>query len=131
MEQAMLQHGAFSWNELMTTDVAGAKAFYGELFGWEMKDEQMPDMTYTMLKAGDREVGGMMAMPSEARGAPPAWGSYVTVDNVDERVEKVEKLGGTVIMSPRDIPEVGRFAVISDPQGAILTMITYNENCQG
>ena len=125
MEQAMLQHGAFSWNELMTTDVASAKAFYGELFGWEMKDEQMPDMTYTMLRAGDREVGGMMAMPVEAQGTPPAWGAYVTVNDIDATAKRVEELGGKIITPPRDIPQVGRFCVFQDPQGAFISAITY------
>ena len=109
----------------MTNDVAGAKAFYGELFGWEMHDEQMPEFTYTMLKAGDRDVGGMMAIPAEAQGMPPAWGSYVTVDDVDKQAMLAEKLGGRIIVPPSDIPNVGRFAVISDPQGALLSMIAY------
>ena len=129
-QEAMKQHGAFSWNELMTSDVAGAKAFYSALFGWEMRDESMPDEgAYTMLKAGDREVGGMMAIPADAKGTPPAWGAYVTVDDVDQQITRAEQLGGKVILPPRDIPDVGRFAVISDPQGAMLTMITYT--CQG
>lgn len=124
-QQAMMQHGAFSWNELMTTDVSAAKAFYGELFGWDMHDDQTCDMTYTMLKAGGKEVGGMMAMPPEAKGTPPAWGGYVTVSDVDIQAKQAETLGGKIIMPPRDIPNIGRFAVISDPQGAMLTLITY------
>ena len=128
-QQAMKQHGAFSWNELMTTDVPAAKAFYGALFGWDMQDDQTCDMNYTMVKAGGNEVGGMMAIPPEANGAPPSWGGYVTVDDVDKQSVQAEKLGGKVIMPARDIPNVGRFAVISDPQGAMLTMITYT--CQG
>ncbi len=125
MEDVMKQHGAFSWNELMTTDVAGAKAFYGELFGWVLRDEQTPEMVYTMAKVGDKDVAGMMAIPPEAEGMPPTWGAYVTVDDVDQQIKRVESLGGSVVMPPRDIPDVGRFAVISDPQGAMLTMITY------
>lgn len=124
-QAAMKQHGAFSWNELMTTDVAGAKAFYGEMFGWEMQDEQTPKMTYTMLKSGDKEVGGMMALPEDFKGAPAAWGSYVTVDDVDAQATKAEQLGGQIVMPAQDIPNVGRFAVITDPQGAMLTLITY------
>lgn len=130
-QQAMKQHGAFSWNELMTTDVAGAKAFYGEMFGWEMRDSPMPEGTYTMLTAGGHNMGGLMALPADAKGAPPAWGSYVTVDDVDQRVKRAEQLGGKVILAPQDIPNVGRFAVISDPQGAMLSLITYDENYQG
>lgn len=125
-QQAMKQHGAFSWNELMTTDIAGAKRFYHDLLGWELVDQQMPELTYTLIKAGDSEIGGMMANPPDAKGMPPAWGTYITVDDVDSQMPKVERLGGKVLMPPRDIPEVGRFAVISDPQGAMLTLITYN-----
>jgi len=124
-KQAMKRHGAFSWNELMTNDVEGAKAFYSELFGWTMQDDDSAGIPYTMLKIGDEEVGGMMAIPPEAQGAPVAWGSYVTVDDVDKQANRVESLGGAIIMPPRDIPAVGRFAVISDPQGAMLTIITY------
>ena len=124
-QQAMKQHGAFSWNELMTSDVAAAKAFYGELFGWEMHDEQTPDMIYTMVKAAGQEIAGIMAYPTEAQGTPPMWGGYVTVDDVDKQAAKVEQLGGKILMPTRDIPDVGRFVVISDPQGAMLTLITY------
>ena len=124
-DQAMKQHGAFSWNELITTDVSAAKAFYGELFGWTLRDEQTPNMVYTMAKAGEKDVAGMMVIPPEAEGMPPTWGAYVTVDDVDRQTQKVESLGGSIVMPPRDIPDVGRFAVISDPQGAMLTMITY------
>ena len=125
-QQAMKQHGAFSWNELMTTDVAAAKAFYGELLGWKMREAPTPAMPYTLLQAGNREIGGMMAIPAEAKGTPPAWGAYVTVEDVDKQVSRAEQLGGMVILPPRDIPNVGRFAVISDPQGAILSLITYS-----
>jgi len=107
MSNAMKQPGAFSWNELTTTDVDGAKAFYSELLGWTMDDLPSGDMTYTMLKAGEQEVGGMMATPPEAAGMPAMWG-------------KAEKLGGKVLVPPRDIPNVGRFCVIQDPQGATL-----------
>lgn len=127
MDQAVMkQHGAFSWNELMTTDIAGAKAFYGELLGWQMRDEPMPAGYYTMLTAGDRDVGGMMVIPADAHGAPPAWGPYVTVEDVDQCVKHAERLGGKLIIAPRDIPKVGRFAVIRDPQGAVLSLITYH-----
>jgi len=127
-QQTMKQHGAFSWNELKTTDVTAAKAFYGELFGWEMHDEQTPEMIYTIAKTGDNEVGGIMAIPSEAEDSMPIWGPYITVDNVDEQIKQAEALGGKTLVAPRDIPDLGRFAVISDPQGAMLTIITYT--CQ-
>lgn len=127
MEKDILKtHGAFSWNELMTTDVRGAKKFYSELLGWTFNDANPAgSMDYTMIKVGDREVGGMMPMPPETQGMPPAWGSYVTVKNVDALAERVEKLGGKIYVPPQDIPNVGRFMVIQDPQGAVLSLITY------
>ena len=122
---AIKQAGAFSWNELMTTDVKGAKVFYGELFGWRMQDIKAGSMDYTMVKLGDTEIAGIMAIPETAAGMPPTWGAYVTVNNVDALLPRVEKLGGKVLMPPHDIPDVGRFAVIQDPQGAMLSLISY------
>jgi predicted enzyme related to lactoylglutathione lyase len=66
-----------------------------------------------------------MGLTGEAKGMPPSWGSYVTVDDVESRVAQVKSLGGKLVVEPRDIPNVGRFAVIADPQGAVLTMISY------
>lgn len=125
MTNPITQHGAFSWNELMTTDVSAAKAFYGDLFGWKLEDLKTCDMGYTMARAGDKEVAGIMAMPPEAAGMPPTWGAYVTVDDVEASAKQAEALGGKIVLAPRDIPDVGRFCVISDPQGAMLAMITY------
>ncbi len=121
----MKQHGAFSWNELATNDVAGAKAFYSELLNWTLNDMESSCGQYTMVKAGEREVAGIMAIPKEAKGMPPMWGAYVTVDDVDAMPGRIETLGGKVIVAPQDIPEVGRFLVMSDPQGAMLMLITY------
>ncbi|MFT5118210.1 MAG: putative enzyme related to lactoylglutathione lyase [Kiritimatiellia bacterium] len=118
------QHGAFSWNELMSTDVEGAKPFYSEMFNWKIEraDAEMP---YFMAKVNGQEVSGLMQTPPEASGMPSMWGGYVTVDNVDASAKQAESLGGKVIMEPSDIPNVGRFCVISDPQGAMLSLITY------
>ena len=85
MDEPYPKPGFFSWNELMTTDVEAAKAFYTGLLGWTTEDKPMPEMgmTYTLLKVGDTPVGGLMAMPPEAGPMPPVWGSYVYVDDVD------------------------------------------------
>ncbi len=87
----------------------------------------MPEMAYTVVKAGGESVGGIMAIPSEAAGTPPHWGAYVTVDDVDATVEKALAMKATVIMPAMDIPEVGRMAIIQDPQGAMISVITYQE----
>lgn len=124
-DTAMKQHGAFSWNELLTTDVKGAKAFYGKLLGWTLQDVNPSGMDYTLVKLGEKGVGGIMAIPAQAAGMPPAWGSYVTVSDVDALLPRVEALGGKICAPPQDIPDVGRFAVIQDPQGAMLSLISY------
>jgi uncharacterized protein len=120
------QQGAFSWCELMTTDTAAAKDFYSQLFGWAIVDRPMPGMMYHILNVGDREVGGLMAMPPDVPATvPPRWGVYVTVDDVDASVKLVEQLGGLVKQPPMDIDGSMRFALIQDPQGALLSIISY------
>lgn len=113
----------------MTSDTAAAKDFYSKVFGWTMTDEPMPEMemTYTVLKANGQEVGGLMPLsaPQIQSNPPPHWGVYVTVEDVDVTVDLVKELGGTILVSPNDIPDVGRFAVIQDPQGAALSIISY------
>ena len=125
------QQGAFSWNELMTTDVEAAKQFYTKLLGWTTEDMpiegQMEGMTYTVVKAGDEEVGGIMPLPPQAQGTPPNWGAYVTVDDVDATAKLAQELGAKTIVPLTDIPDVGRFYMFQDRQGAVLSVITYVE----
>lgn len=120
----MKQHGAFSWNELMTTDINAAKSFYQEMFNWKMHDMEM-DEPYTMATINDQDVAGIMPMAPGQESMPAMWGGYVTVDNVEESVKQAQFLGGNVLLEPRDIPNVGRFSVIADPQGAPLSIISY------
>ncbi len=131
MNEAMNTHGAFSWNELMTTDLAAAKDFYGELLGWSIEEMQTESMgPYAMAKVDGKEVAGMMATPPGAADMPAAWGAYVTVDDVDAMVARVKDLGGTICVAPTDIPKVGRFTLIQDPQGAMLALITYTDEAK-
>jgi predicted enzyme related to lactoylglutathione lyase len=125
MDEKLMRHGAFSWFELMTTDVEGAKSFYSKLLGWTMEDMPMEEFTYTVVKVGDDQVAGIMSMPPGTEEMPPAWGNYITVDDVDAIAKQAVELGGKVLVEPRDIPEVGRFAVVQDPQGAWFSPITY------
>ena len=118
-------HGAFSWTELTTSDRKAARKFYGTLLGWELKDMDMGHGTYTIINVGGQGIGGITDIPPNAKGMPSAWGGYVTVDDVDAVAAKVPGLGGRVLLAPMDIPTVGRFATIMDPQGATLSLITY------
>ena len=88
-------HGRFIWYELMTPDVAGAKAFYGDVVGWTAQDMPMPDMTYSLLQVDGNGVAGAMPLTPEtaAQGVPPNWTAYVAVDDVDEAAAKATSLG--------------------------------------
>jgi predicted enzyme related to lactoylglutathione lyase len=121
-------HGAFSWCELTTTDPQAAAEFYGALFGWTVKNMDMGTGPYHVANVGADAVGGIMGMPPGAPPMPPHWGAYVTVDNVDETLAKCTALGGKVLVPPMDVPTVGRMAVIQDPQGATLSVMTYAAN---
>lgn len=122
-ETAYTTHGALSWCELMTSDREQATAFYTELLGWQLKRMEMPGLTYDCMMVGEQGVGGIMTSP--VPDMPPAWGVYITVDDVDKRAARAESLGGKVVVPPTDIPTVGRFCGIQDPQGAVLYLITY------
>ena len=119
------KHGAVSWTELTTSDAEAAKKFYGTLFGWTFKAMPMPGMDYNVVSVGDREIGGIFKVPPGGPQMPISWWSYVTVDNVDDTAKNVKELGGKVIVPPQDIPDVGRFGIIQDPQGANIAAITY------
>jgi predicted enzyme related to lactoylglutathione lyase len=133
-EQMMPAHGAFCWNELSTTDLGAAVSFYKALLGWEIKEGTAPGggMRYDEIVVGGRHVGGMYSVNEAcgegAEGAPklppPHWRIYVAVDDVDASAAKAEELGGKVCVPPMDIPNVGRFCVISDLAGAVLSLIT-------
>jgi predicted enzyme related to lactoylglutathione lyase len=113
-------HGKFCWYELMTTDTEAAGAFYSDVLDWNLQDSGHPSMTYTLLKVGDHGIGGMMKLPDAAgeAGARPGWMGYIWVRGVEAALDRVIAAGGTVHRAPDDIPTVGRFAVVSDPQGA-------------
>ena len=88
----------------------------------------MADMDYTVVKVEDESVGGIMPIPPKAEGTPPNWGGYVTVDDVDATARKAEELGAKILVPLTDIPNVGRFFVLQDPQGAVISAITYAMN---
>jgi uncharacterized protein len=120
MAQGTHSSGRFVWHELLTANSKAATGFYGELFGWKAREEDMGGMKYTMLSAGGTDIGGIVAPPP---GAPTSWLSYCTVADVDKAVRRTRELGGSVGMEAMDIPTVGRFAVIKDPVGAVLAVI--------
>jgi predicted enzyme related to lactoylglutathione lyase len=116
--------GRFVWYELLTTNPAGAREFYSKVVGWTPKDAEMPGMEYWLFNMGDAMIAGVMDLPEQARsmGAPPFWMGYVAVDDVDASAAAVTAAGGSIRMPAADIPNVGRFAVIADPNGATLSL---------
>jgi predicted enzyme related to lactoylglutathione lyase len=116
--------GNFVWHELATSDVDGAIKFYKNVVGWGTQDFEGGE-GYVIWTAGGTGVGGVMALPAEARkmGAPPHWLAYVMADDVDALTEKARSLGAKACVPPTDIPTVGRFSVIADPQGAAIALI--------
>lgn len=111
----------FVWYELMTTDMDAAEIFYCAVIGWSAQDFAQPHMRYTVMSVGGKGVAGVMLLPVEAceAGARPGWVGYIAADDVDIATAGVKAAGGAVHRPPTDIPNVGRFSVIADPQGAV------------
>jgi uncharacterized protein len=114
--------GRFIWHELLTTDIAASGAFYQKVLPWRTQPSSMPG--YTIWMAGQTQIGGLMALPAEAGGAPPHWLLYVGTPNVDATCAQAQALGAKVHKAATDIPNVGRFAVLADPQGATFAVFT-------
>ena len=121
----LFKQGAFSWAELATSDVEEAKQFYSALLGWTTEPAPVEGMSYTLAKVGEERVAGIMSNQCSGGEIKPQWGVYITVDDVDATARKAEELGGKVLMPPTDIPNVGRFAALMDPQGVTFSIITY------
>src|SRR5215468_8139021 len=113
-------HGKFVWYDVITSDTNAADSFYCSVVGWDVKDSGMPDRRYAILSMGSTMIGGLMPIPEDARkaGVRPAWMGYISVDDVDLYAKRVKTAGGVVHRGPEDIPGVGRFAVVGDPDGA-------------
>jgi predicted enzyme related to lactoylglutathione lyase len=114
--------GTFIWYELITPDLDGAKRFYDAVVGWDIEAQSsMPGMDYRMIRRSDGgNAGGAMPLSDEMRshGARPVWLGYISVDDVDSTVSAIEVDGGKTMMPAWDIPDVGRIAMVTDPQGA-------------
>jgi predicted enzyme related to lactoylglutathione lyase len=106
----MSKHSRFVWHDYNTPDVESAKRFYGELLGWHFFQGGGPE--YQHVQVGERNIGGIMKYDG-----PAHWLGYVAADNVDETLQAAEHAGGKVLLAPKDLPKVGRFAMLADPQG--------------
>ena len=112
--------GRFCWHELMTTDLAAARDFYAKVAGWSTSVWEEGEEPYEMWMNGEMPVGGLMGLPAPE--VPPCWMAYVSTPDLDDTLDKVEASGGSV-MNRLAVPQVGRFAVIADPQGGVIAIL--------
>ena len=122
--QVVNEPGALSWCELAARDTDYAAGFYGQLFGWEPKTRE--DFPYVELYLGERPIGGIYPLEESMQGVPPHWGVYFRVEDCDASAARAKSLGGKVHVGAQDIPNVGRFALLQDPQGAMFSIIQLN-----
>jgi len=112
------------WNELASKNTDASKAFYGELLDWQYTDNDMSGMKYTELTAAKIPQGGMLEMTEEWGDMPAHWMAYFQVEDCEKTAEQAKELGATICVPPTDIPDVGRFCVINDVQGATFSVIS-------
>ncbi len=114
------------WYELMTPDQDGAAKFYGDVLGWKISEYPgaYGGPRYLVASAGDRGVAGIMTMPTDVPGhAKPHWVGYISTDDADKTANEIASSGGSVRRGPQDIPTVGRFAVVTDPEGGFFCIM--------
>ncbi|HZR87530.1 MAG TPA: VOC family protein [Bradyrhizobium sp.] len=116
---------AFAWYELLTTDLRAAETFYAKVLGWTVRDASTPQFAYRLFSTAEMPVAGLMELPLDGRkkGATPRWVGYVAVRDVDATADRLKALGGTVYVPPTD-SNIGRIAVVADPQTATLALVT-------
>lgn len=121
-ERTSYTPGTPSWVDLGSPDVDASAEFYGALFGWDVQEAGDPEQTggYRMAYLSEKPVAGMMKLMQE--GQPPAWTTYVSVQDADATAAKVGEAGGSVMMDPMDVLDVGRMAVLADPTGAVFSI---------
>jgi predicted enzyme related to lactoylglutathione lyase len=120
----MTEQSPFIWHELVTTDQKISGAFFSQLFEWTRKEvDAGPFGIYSLFQKGGQDVAGMMNPTPETQGKVPFWHSYIAVENVDECAKRSVSLGGSVLVSPHEIPDVGRVCVVANPIGAIIHLM--------
>jgi predicted enzyme related to lactoylglutathione lyase len=126
---AVKTRGRFVWYDLMTTDLEAAKRFYAGVTGWGTQVFTDAGPAYTMWVNGEKPIGGVTELTPEmlAQHVPPHWMAHVTVDDVDEAAAEATALGAKVVLPPADIPTVGRWAILADPQGATFAIFKPNQ----
>jgi predicted enzyme related to lactoylglutathione lyase len=120
---SVASRGQFVWHDLLTTDTAAAGAFYPRVAGWKSQPWEK-DSSYTLWMNRAAPLGGLMPLPEDASAAPSHWMPYISTPDVAATLEAARSLGAQVRKEPTDIPEVGTFAILADPQGAMFAIFT-------
>lgn len=117
-------HAHFAWYELLTTEMAAARTFYGSVLGWRTHDASSPRFSYSVFSVGETSVCGLMDLPPDARaaGATPRWVGYIAVNDVRGTVDRLRHLGGRVFVPPTET-NIGIISIVADPQGATLALV--------
>jgi predicted enzyme related to lactoylglutathione lyase len=126
-EQAMPKDPSnFIWYELMTTDLDAAARFYGAVVGWSVQASNQPGIDYRQWSIDGEPIGGLLAISANAaaNGMRPLWLGYVNVANIDSSIDNINQAGGAVLMPTTEIAGVGRIAMVADPQGAAIYLMT-------
>ena len=122
-------HGTVCWRELTAQKIDEARAFYGDILGWNLEQSKMTSIPYTEIHVNGQAVGGMMKIDEQWgdgwENIPAHWMTYIAVDNCDETAAKIRENGGNVCVPPFDAPGVGRMSVVSDPSGATFSVIQF------
>jgi uncharacterized protein len=115
--------GALTWNELVTRDIEGSAAFYGAVFGWVARESMMGDIPYILWELDGENIAGMQPLnPARQRDVPPHWMIYFAVTDCDDATGHAQSLGGQIVTPPTDLP-IGRYAVLTDPQGGVFSIL--------
>ena len=126
--EVMHEPGALTWFELATTDPESAAAFYRQVLGVEInQDENVQEFPYWLMTIGDQMVGGIIQIGEDWGPVPPNWGVYFGVNDVDATTAQAKDLGGSAIIEPRDLLDFARFSVLRDAEGAVFTIIRLND----
>jgi predicted enzyme related to lactoylglutathione lyase len=120
MTTATTTVGKFVWHEQVSSDPKQAQEFYTQLFGWATEAFKSGEVDYPMISSGGKTHGGFGKAMEGA--PPPHWLSHVQVENLDQTIEKAKSAGGKLAAGPFDMSEVGRMAIIADPQGAFISL---------
>lgn len=121
----MSEHGTIHWSELLTSDVKAAKDFFTKVVGWRIDEMPMPNGAYNVCMVGDRPVAGIMSAKMAQGEVPPTgWYTYIAVDDVDAACKTCTSAGGKVRQQPFDVPNVGRIAMVVDPSGGVVGIMT-------